>query len=125
MSNALRAGASGLATGPDRFALDTMSVARKMFQAARARDLTSPHTWMSLSGKFVQAPLVVCACGIPAQGWVRRDGKNYTDSSQSKRESLLFSQLHPVRERPGVNLSLGERDQRPVEHVVPELQLEP
>ena len=28
---------------------------------------------------FVQAPLVVCACGIPARGWVRRDGKNYTD----------------------------------------------
>ena len=28
---------------------------------------------------FVQAPLVICACGIPAQGWVRKDGKNYTD----------------------------------------------
>ena len=28
---------------------------------------------------FVQAPLVVCACGIPAQNWVRRDGKNYND----------------------------------------------
>ncbi len=28
---------------------------------------------------FVQAPLVICICGIPAQGWVRRDGKNYTD----------------------------------------------
>ena len=28
---------------------------------------------------FVQAPLVICACGIPAQGWVRSDGKNYTD----------------------------------------------
>jgi nitroreductase len=28
---------------------------------------------------FVQAPLVICACGVPAQGWVRRDGKNYTD----------------------------------------------
>ena len=28
---------------------------------------------------FVQAPLVICACGIPAQGWTRRDGKNYTD----------------------------------------------
>ncbi len=26
---------------------------------------------------FVQAPLVLCACGIPAQGWVRNfDGKN-------------------------------------------------
>ncbi|MDY7075320.1 MAG: nitroreductase family protein [Chloroflexota bacterium] len=29
---------------------------------------------------FVQAPVIICACGIPAQGWVRRgDGKNYTD----------------------------------------------
>lgn len=28
---------------------------------------------------FVQAPLIICACGIPARGWVRRDGKNYTD----------------------------------------------
>ncbi len=28
---------------------------------------------------FVQAPLVICACGIPTQGWVRRDGKNYND----------------------------------------------
>ncbi len=28
---------------------------------------------------FVQAPLVICICGIPAQGWVRRDGKNYTE----------------------------------------------
>ncbi len=29
---------------------------------------------------FTQAPLVLCACGIPAQAWVRReDGKNYTD----------------------------------------------
>jgi nitroreductase len=28
---------------------------------------------------FVQAPLVVCACGIPSQSWVRKDGKNYSD----------------------------------------------
>ncbi len=28
---------------------------------------------------FVQPPLVICACGIPAQAWVRRDGKNYCD----------------------------------------------
>ncbi|MBS1253056.1 MAG: Albonoursin synthase [Anaerolineales bacterium] len=26
---------------------------------------------------FVQAPLIICACGIPADGWVRGDGKNY------------------------------------------------
>ena len=28
---------------------------------------------------FVQAPLVICACGVPARGWVRRDGKSYCD----------------------------------------------
>jgi len=28
---------------------------------------------------FVKAPLVICACGIPAQGWTRSNGKNYTD----------------------------------------------
>ena len=28
---------------------------------------------------FVQAPLVVCACGLPEENWVRRDGKNYND----------------------------------------------
>ena len=28
---------------------------------------------------FVQAPVVVCACAVPARGWVRRDGRRYTD----------------------------------------------
>jgi len=28
---------------------------------------------------FTQAPLVICACGLPARGWVRGDGKSYTD----------------------------------------------
>jgi len=28
---------------------------------------------------FVQPPLVLCACGIPEQNWVRKDGKNYND----------------------------------------------
>jgi nitroreductase len=26
-----------------------------------------------------QAPLVLCACTIPARGWARRDGKSYAD----------------------------------------------
>jgi len=26
---------------------------------------------------FVQAPLIICACSVPAQAWVRRDAKNY------------------------------------------------
>jgi len=32
-----------------------------------------PRPW------FTQAPLIVCICGVPANGWVRVDGKNYTD----------------------------------------------
>ncbi len=29
---------------------------------------------------FTRAPIVICACGIPSQGWTRQsDGKNYTD----------------------------------------------
>jgi nitroreductase len=28
---------------------------------------------------FVEAPIVICACGIPQGNWVRRDGKNYSD----------------------------------------------
>ena len=28
---------------------------------------------------FTQAPLIICACAVPAQAWVRRDGKNYAD----------------------------------------------
>jgi nitroreductase len=28
---------------------------------------------------FVQAPLVICACGVEAEAWRRRDGKGYTD----------------------------------------------
>ena len=32
-----------------------------------------PNPW------FVQAPLVICACGLPEENWVRKDGKNYND----------------------------------------------
>jgi nitroreductase len=28
---------------------------------------------------FVQAPLVICACAVPNEGWVRMDGKPYVD----------------------------------------------
>ncbi|MBI2859074.1 MAG: nitroreductase family protein, partial [Chloroflexi bacterium] len=28
---------------------------------------------------MLQAPLIICACSMPAQAWVRRDGKNYSD----------------------------------------------
>ncbi|MFC2033881.1 nitroreductase family protein [Chloroflexota bacterium] len=26
---------------------------------------------------FVQAPVLICACGIPSQSWVRKDGRSY------------------------------------------------
>jgi nitroreductase len=43
--------------------------------AGREADLRRiyPREW------FVRAPLVICACAIPAEGWVRMDGKVYTD----------------------------------------------
>jgi nitroreductase len=28
---------------------------------------------------FTHAPLIICACAIPVEGWVRGDGKSYTD----------------------------------------------
>lgn len=28
---------------------------------------------------FVQPPLIICACGIPSENWVRKDSKNYND----------------------------------------------
>jgi nitroreductase len=28
---------------------------------------------------FVQAPLVICACAVKNESWVRRDGKNYAE----------------------------------------------
>lgn len=28
---------------------------------------------------FVQAPLIICACGVPAESWTRMDGKPYVD----------------------------------------------
>jgi nitroreductase len=28
---------------------------------------------------FVQAPLVICVCGVQEEGWVRRDGRRYLD----------------------------------------------
>ena len=31
------------------------------------------------SSWFVQAPLVICACGMPSESWKRRDGKDYCD----------------------------------------------
>ena len=30
-------------------------------------------------GWFTQAPLIICACAVPEEGWVRMDGKPYVD----------------------------------------------
>ncbi|MDO8715347.1 MAG: nitroreductase family protein [Dehalococcoidales bacterium] len=30
---------------------------------------------------FVQAPLIICAVGIPSQAWIRGDGRNYLDAA--------------------------------------------
>jgi len=31
------------------------------------------------SSWFIEAPLVICACGIPSESWKRRDGKDYCE----------------------------------------------
>jgi len=31
------------------------------------------------SSWFTQAPIIICACGIPSESWKRRDGKNYCE----------------------------------------------
>ena len=28
---------------------------------------------------FVEAPVIICACGIPSESWVRKDGSNFYD----------------------------------------------
>lgn len=43
--------------------------------AGREKDLKRIYA----PGWFVQAPLVVCACGLSGQGWVRGDGRSYLD----------------------------------------------
>lgn len=44
--------------------------------AQRERELLRiyPREW------FVQAPLVVCVCGLPKSAWVRRDGRSYFET---------------------------------------------
>lgn len=32
-----------------------------------------PRDW------FTRAPLILCACAVPSQGWVREDGTNYSE----------------------------------------------
>jgi len=42
----------------------------------READLRRIYSSAWLAG----APIVICACGIPAESWQRRDGKNYCDT---------------------------------------------
>jgi len=43
----------------------------------RGREAELSHIYSS--EWFTQAPLIICACGVPAQGWTRWDGKNYSE----------------------------------------------
>ncbi|MGC8874758.1 MAG: nitroreductase family protein [Chloroflexia bacterium] len=42
--------------------------------AGRERELRRIYN----SKWFVEAPIVICACGLPEEGWIRQDGVNYT-----------------------------------------------
>ena len=46
-----------------------------MHTAGREEELTRIYG----SPWFVQAPIIICACGLPAEAWVSRDGKNLCD----------------------------------------------
>jgi nitroreductase len=43
--------------------------------SGKEEDLLSiyPRKW------FVQAPIIICVCGIPANAWIRRDSRKYLD----------------------------------------------
>ena len=48
---------------------------------------------------FVQAPYVICIVGIPSEGWVRHDGKNYFEVDVAIAMDHLILEAH--------NLGLG------------------
>jgi nitroreductase len=63
-------------------ALAPTAANRQPFQLIVVRTRGREDELLKVYGRdwFVQAPLVICACGVPQQGWVRRaDDKNYTD----------------------------------------------
>jgi len=45
------------------------------------RDEGQKHALKDAYGRdwFTTAPVIICVCAEPAQGWVRRDGKSYID----------------------------------------------
>ena len=97
---------------------------------------------------FINAPIVICACGIPEQGWNRADGKSYIDvdiaivmdhlslaaadlglgtcwvASFDVRESRKILQI-PTWAEPIVFMSLGypaddpeEKERKPIEELI-------
>ena len=54
---------------------------RQPFQLLVVRTAGREQALKRIYGRewFVEAPIVICACGIPDQTWVRQDGKNYND----------------------------------------------
>ena len=55
---------------------------RQLFRLVVIRTAGREQELQRVYGKnwFVQAPLVIAACGVPAENWVRKqDGKNYND----------------------------------------------
>ncbi|MBN1580766.1 MAG: nitroreductase family protein [Anaerolineae bacterium] len=54
---------------------------RQAFQLVVIRTAGREDALKRIYGRdwFVQAPIVICACGFPERTWVRRDGKNYVD----------------------------------------------
>jgi nitroreductase len=52
---------------PFRLVVIRDAARREAMRAAYSRD------------RFVSAPLMIAACGVPQENWVRKDGKNYND----------------------------------------------
>ena len=50
-----------------------------MFIVVRTAGRESELRRIYNSDWFVQAPVIICACGTPNQAWVRKDGKSYCD----------------------------------------------
>ena len=58
---------------------------------------------------FTQPPIVICIVGVPSEGWVRHDGKNYYEVDVAIAMDHLILAAH--------NLGLGYPDKEPREKV--------
>ena len=45
---------------------------------------------------FTQAPLIICACAVPDEGWVRMDGKPYVDVDVTIAMDYLILAAHSL-----------------------------